>query len=62
LQQIQPSDVQLEKKEQENDEQNTDNQDGFFANLCKVFACGYLPNGSRTTRDKSTFGKFDFHV
>jgi len=41
-----------------NEEPNQEvNVEGFWANVEKIFKCGYLPNGTKTTRDKLTFGK-----
>jgi hypothetical protein len=28
---------------------------GFWANIVKIFKCGYLPIGTKTSRDKLTF-------
>lgn len=59
MQQLNKEDIALQdkSKEQPNKELNQEvDLEGFWPNIAKIFKCGYLPTGTKTTRDKLTFG------
>ena len=55
MQQLNKEDIALQVNNANKEEANVE---GFWPNIAKIFKCGYLPIGTKTSRDKLTFGNF----
>ena len=57
MQQLNKEDIALQVNNANKEEANQEvNVEGFWPNIAKIFKCGYLPIGTKTSRDKLTFG------